>query len=144
MVMSVRKAALIIIVLLLGIGAASCATDAGGKVNWLHDWYEASSKADMENKLIMIDFYTEWCPPCKQMDSDTFSDDELSAFLNDSFICLKSNAGESVLHASFGIEYVPTFVFTSPEGEEFERMVGYYPPDAFYQGTLAILNQWGG
>ena len=75
-------------------------------------------------------------------DSIAFSDDDLSAYLNSNLICLKSNAGESDLYLNYGIDGVPTTVFISPGGEEINRMVGYRPPDDFYQDMQVILSQW--
>ena len=41
-------------------------------INFLHGttWAEAVAKAKAENKLIFIDFYTQWCGPCLNMRSE--------------------------------------------------------------------------
>ena len=140
-----RKAgALIIVIALLVIAAAACATNTNeGKVNWLYDWNEALNMAQSENKPMMIDFYGDWCSPCKRLDSDTYSDEELSAFLNDNFVSLKSNVDKSNLHVNYpNIRYIPTIIFTSPEGTEIGRWVGYKPPDQFHQDTQEVLDWW--
>ena len=140
------KAALLLAVLaLLLIAAVNCSCDdtSESKVHWLHDWDEASSKAQDENKPIMIDFYTDWCPPCKQLDSNTYSDDDLSAYLNENFVCLKSNMEKDNLYQNYSnMQFVPTIIFASPEGTEFGRMVGYKPPDQYYSATQQILSEW--
>jgi len=140
------KTGLLLMLALLLITAASCADKNSGtgesKVNWLTDWNEALSQAQAENKPIMIDFYTDYCPACDELDSNTFTDDELGDFLNNNFVCLKSNAGESGLYGDYGVSVVPTIVFTSPVGTEFGRMTGYRSPDQFYQDTQEKLNQW--
>jgi thiol:disulfide interchange protein DsbD len=136
---------LLVALALLLTTAANCTTQKNeSKVNWLYDWNEALSKAQNEGKPIMIDFYADWCTPCKRLDSDTYSDEELGAFLNDNFVSLKSNVDKSDLYKNYpDIQYLPTIVFTSPEGIEIERMVGYRTPDRFYQDVQAILSQWG-
>ncbi len=134
---------LLVVLALLLTTAANCTTKKDeSKVNWLYDWNETLGKAQNENKPIMIDFYADWCTPCKRLDSDTYSDEELGAFLNDNFVSLKSNVEKSSLYNNYGIQYLPTIVFTSPEGIEIERMVGYRSPDQFYQDVQAILSQW--
>ena len=141
------KAALLIMVLLIGIGAANCSLLNGGtgesKVNFLYDWNEALSRAQAENKPIMINFYTDTCPACEKLDSNTYSDEELGDFLNDNFVCLKSNTLKSNLYQNYSnIEYVPTIVFASPDGTEIDRMVGYRSASAFYQDAQEVLSQW--
>ena len=141
-----KAAALVVVLALLTIGAGGCTSVATeGSIKWLNEWSEALDKARAENKPIMINFYTDICPACTQLDRNTFSDEELGAFLDDNFICLKSNAGKSNLHAKYGISGVPTIVFTAPDGYEkryeIGRIVGAAPADQFYQGALAALGQ---
>ena len=31
----------------------------------------------LSNKIIMIEFMAEWCPPCKRMEKETFSNDKI-------------------------------------------------------------------
>ena len=38
-------------------------------------WFSGSLEdafLNQDNKIIMVDFYTDWCIPCKQIDSETF------------------------------------------------------------------------
>lgn len=63
---------------------------------------EALSKAQSENKPVMVDFYTDWCNPCRQMDKYTYSDDVVSPLLNENFIFLKVNVDKSNLDGRFG------------------------------------------
>jgi len=142
-----RKAALLIIVLLIGIGTANCDYIGLGtgesKVDFIYDWDEAQERAQAENKPIMINFYTDTCPACDRLDSNTYSDDELSAFLNTNFICLKSNMTKDTLYKNYSnVEYVPTIIFTSLDGTEIYRMVGYRNADSFYQRAQEVLSQW--
>ncbi len=141
-----KVALLVALVALLLISAAGCVISSGGaesKVNWLYNTDDALSRAQSENKPIMIDFYADWCTWCKRLDSDTYSDDNLSAFLNESFICLKSNTQKSDLYGRYGITALPTIVFLSPQGTEIgERIPGYQPPAQFYQSVQAVLSQW--
>ena len=138
-----KHIAFVVFMALLAVIAASCTVAGGqGQIEWLYDWSEASSKAQAENKPIMINFYTDMCPACRKLDQETFTNEELADFLNDSFICLKSNAGRTGLHARYGLSGVPTTIFTGQEGFEIGRIVGFWRASQFRQGALAALDLW--
>lgn len=53
---------------------------------------EAIELSKKENKLIFIDFYTDWCGPCKMMAKNVFPQKHVGDYFNANFICLKLNA----------------------------------------------------
>ena len=146
--MARRALALISFIALVATVTTGCSTIAGGggKVDWLSDWSDALSAAQAQNKPILINFYADVCPVCVRMDQTTFSDEELGAFLNSNFICLRSNVSRSTLYSRYGITVVPTIVFTEPDGYdkqyEIDSMVGYVNADGFYQAALDVLEEW--
>src|SRR5688500_2761792 len=52
-------------------------------------WQEVIKKAKEEGKSIFVDCYTTWCLPCKKMDKEVFSDEQVAQFFNSKFICYK-------------------------------------------------------
>jgi len=113
-------------------------------IQWIRDWAEALRTAEVENKPIMVNFYTDVCPACKKLDQYTFTDAAVIALVNERFIPVKSNAGKSSLYQEYGIGGVPTTVFTRPNGEEIGRIIGYYPAEIFRQGMEEAWNLWVG
>lgn len=58
-------------------------------------WYsieEVGKLKNTENKLYMIDVYTDWCGWCKVMDRETFSNPVVVDYLNKNFIAVKFDA----------------------------------------------------
>lgn len=41
---------------------------------------------------MFVDFYTDWCGPCKVMARDVFPQKQVGDFFNAKFVCLKLNA----------------------------------------------------
>jgi len=138
-----KTALLVLGLALLLMGTANCGSDAReSAVKWLYDREEAFVKAEHEDKPLMINFYSDMCPACDYLDSRTFSDEELGAFVNNNLIPLKSNVGVSSLHSRYGIPSVPTVVLASSEGTEMGRIVGYKAHDKFYREMQAVLARW--
>ena len=83
--------------------------------------------AKAAGKPVFLDFYTDWCGPCRVMDRDVFTNGDLAAFFNERFLNLKINAekGEGVaLAKQFGISGYPTLLFLDAQGLETRRVVG--------------------
>ena len=109
-------------VLALAAGVALAQTD------FRHISYaEGLKAAKAEGKTLFIDFYTEWCGPCKRMARDVFPLKEVGDYMNAKFVCLKIDAekGEGVeLAERFGIKAYPTFITVSTDGKELGRREG--------------------
>lgn len=84
-------------------------------------------QAKAERKLVFVDFYTDWCLPCRLMEKDVFMDQELGAFFNENFINYKVDAekGNGVnLAQIFSVKAYPTLLFLNDKGQVLERKEG--------------------
>lgn len=80
-----------------------------------------------EDKLIFVDFYADWCLPCKLMEQDVFSDATISKFFNDNFINIKIDAEKNEgpdLAVIYQVKEFPTLIFVNPKGQEVARRDG--------------------
>lgn len=88
---------------------------------------QAIELAQKENKKVFIDFYSTACPPCKIMEKDVFTDSAVSAYMNEHFISVRSNAAsiEGKLEKyDYRINAYPTLLFLSLDGKEIGRLIG--------------------
>lgn len=84
-------------------------------------------QAKEEHKLVFVDFYTDWCLPCRLMEKDVFMDKDLGTFFNKNFINYKVDAekGNGVnLAQIFNIKAYPTLLFLNDRGQVLERKEG--------------------
>ena len=60
-------------------------------INWV-TMNEALELQKNAPKKIMIDMYTSWCGPCKMLDKNTFTNNDLISFVNSHYYAVKFNA----------------------------------------------------
>lgn len=90
-------------------------------------WDELLQKAKAENKLIFVDFYTQWCGPCYNMATTVFTLPQVGSFYNKHFVCAKIDAevGEGIaLAKKFKVRSYPTYVFIDPVSNELVHRSG--------------------
>lgn len=110
-------------------------TGQNKNINWHTDLNSALNEAKNSNKPVFIDFYTTWCPYCKQLDETTLSDPRVKAKLAKDYVVAKINADQYPDAASnYKIYGYPTLLFLNPNGQEIKRFEGYIDADT-------LLNQ---
>jgi thiol:disulfide interchange protein len=56
----------------------------------------ALAAAKRDNKVVMIDFFTTWCVPCKKLDKTTWKDADVQKWLGEKTVALKMDAEKQV------------------------------------------------
>lgn len=73
-------------------------------------------------KLVLVDFWSSWCPPCKIMNPIM---EKIAEHYSDKIKVCKLNVDEARLTASqYGIEAIPTFLFFKPGKNIVDKIVG--------------------
>ena len=92
------------------------------------------SLAKAENKIIMADFFTDWCIWCVELDKKVYHNEDAAKYMNENQINWKTDAekGEGVeLAKKYEINGFPTIIFMDSDGKEIDRIVGYFPTASF-------------
>ncbi len=97
----------------------------------------ALAEAAAAGKPVAIDFFADWCLPCKELEKFTFTDPEVRKALG-SWVLLKADLTKTAspevaaLRTRWNIQGVPTIVFLGPDGKESKpRVVQFEKPAAF-------------
>jgi thiol:disulfide interchange protein DsbD len=97
------------------------------------------SQAKREQKLVLLDFYADWCISCKEMEVNTFANPEVSKELKQ-FVLLQAdvttNSPENqALLKRFGLYGPPGILIfnLNTEEQKDQRVIGYMAPQRFIE-----------
>jgi thiol:disulfide interchange protein len=146
--MPLNKAVYIIIAFVFVLMTSSCRTNKVLSANVKTDMnFVMSTDMDAiikmakdQNKLIFMDFYADWCLPCRIMDDEVFSDPEIQDYLDEHYISVKVEAdkGEGYMLATrYLVEGYPTLLFLDDNGKELTRKLGA----AFHRELYELSNE---
>jgi len=119
---------------------------AGGGVKWEETYPAAVKRAKAEKKLIMMDIWTEWCPPCQHLKKNVFPAPEAQAALA-RYVPLSALAQKqdgtpikegTALAERFRLEGFPTLIILDENGKELRRHVGAFRTGQDFAAWLAI------
>jgi thiol:disulfide interchange protein DsbD len=98
--------------------------------------YSEEAVAEISSRGVIIDFYADWCIPCKELDALTFSDPEVIK-VSEEFETYKADLTETLspeveqLREKYKIVGVPTVLILNSKGEEVERITGFVTAEEF-------------
>ncbi len=96
---------------------------------------DALKQAAAENKIVMVFFWTDWCPYCDQIKAEVLTKDNIKEAFDKSFIAvsidLSNDPQAKELAEKYGATAVPTLSFISPKEELIAYWQGATDPETF-------------
>ena len=123
-------------VLIMAVGIYALIPSKTNSVEWKP--FTEDGLAEISGRGVIIDFYADWCIPCKELDALTFSDADVIR-LSKEFETYKADMTKSLspevenLRERFKIVGVPTVLILNSKGEEIERITGFVNAREFYK-----------
>jgi YHS domain-containing protein/thiol-disulfide isomerase/thioredoxin len=102
---------------LLLVTTAAVAQDA---VPWARSIEEAQQIAAQQNRLVLVHFYGDKCPPCRALEANVFPKQDFARAVTANYVPVKINGEQPQnrqLVAKYGIKGWPTDVVIAPDGK---------------------------
>jgi len=113
------------------------------RVNTIEELDKRMAQAVRDGKIVMIDYYADWCIQCVKMEKTTFSDIRVRTEMANRFVALQVDVTDpkdetrKLLKKRFGVFGPPASLFFDAQGNMLreKNFYGYMGPDEF----LALL-----
>ncbi len=95
--------------------------------------------SESPNKMLMLDFYADWCASCKEMERNTFSDAGVQKHLSQALLLqidmTNNTPDDKAMLKHFGLYGPPAILFFDRQGQEIKasRVIGYQDASLFTQ-----------
>lgn len=102
----------------------SAMASAQGEIPWQTDVERASAAAVRSNRPMLLEFWADWCPPCKVMDEEVYTETIVIRAM-DRLVPVKINVDQQdTVARKYDLAGMPTLVFTDSYGNELFRFTG--------------------
>lgn len=120
--------------------------EATQEIHWIDDLDKALTMAQDQNKVLMIDFMAEWCPPCKKMEATTFNQPEVIK-KSTLFIPLRIDVDKQADIANkyncnaskYGGIGIPNLLFMTHEEKRVKHIIGYRDSESLIAVMDSVL-----
>jgi thioredoxin-like negative regulator of GroEL len=125
--MMLRRAGLAALILMTW---GTCGIAQERAIQWYKDLQQASTVARKTDKPMMIEFWADWCAPCKIMETEVYSDSRVATDLREKMVAVRIHFDlQKDLVRQYNVEAIPNIIFTDSWGTELVRHRGIIEAD---------------
>lgn len=110
-------------------------------------WEEVFELAELEEKLVFVDVYTDWCGYCKKLDKEVYTNPDVIAYFEENFINIKFDAESQFgypMAQRYGVDGYPTLLFLTAEQKPFYAISGFVEVPQLMAYGNEVQSNWSG
>ena len=98
-------------------------------IKWNENFASAIAESEKTNKPMFVYFGTSWCPYCKQLESETFTNQDVQKKIAENFIPVKVDGDVNPeLCSKYNVMGFPTIILIGSNGKKLDSIEGFYSP----------------
>lgn len=110
-------------------------------VVWFNEIDKAFAAAKQDNKMVLVNMYTDGSGWSKKLDAETFSNPAFQKAA-EPFVLLKVNMDKAPEFAKkYRVETIPSLLFLDADGAEHQRLEGFQPARALLRTMEKVLKR---
>ncbi|MDQ3141956.1 MAG: thioredoxin family protein [Bacteroidota bacterium] len=136
----------IVLLVLLAIMCSLIILKAGSQNYFEGSYLSASQKAARENKILILNFNTRWCQPCKFIETEVYANQKVQTYAASKAIFFKidiDDAEGKSFKKEFKIVSLPTTIVIHPNGHIIARKEESMTADIFIAWMSETLEKNG-
>jgi len=102
---------------------------------------QALAQAQKEGKPVVLDFFAEWCAPCRRMENTTFNNERVKTLL-ERCVFVRIDADKlPELAKRMAVEGLPDIRFALPDGTVIRRLQNFQDEESFASELNGLLQK---
>ena len=101
--------------------------------------------AQKEHKLVFIDLYATWCPPCRMMERQVFAQQAVGDFMAQHFVAAKYDVDRPTgrkLMETYGRGAIPLYLVFDTEGTLWGSIEGASSAEVFVETLQSVVDRY--
>lgn len=100
-------------------------------IDWQTTLGYAEDSAISTRKAILLYYFDLDCIGCQQMDTVTYSSNEVISFMKENLISLRIDINKKETYEKYNTIWTPAFILLDFHGHEIQQTIGYLEPEKF-------------